>query len=512
MSIVPKDSYYLGEIQASQYYVHNYYVNTYYYVYKFLEDWISSNIFRNDKTRVFMASDDYCFRRRFELTDTSKDFSTLDFSSLRFPFANYWPQNSAWIVDPRIAAKSASLTYLGIYEGNTKLRAAQSLFTIPVTLWFNREDDARFAYDILYFNSYNEHYYSVNVPYGRDTTIKGDKSSIIGSTLSLPMNLEISEINFNPEFKETDWLKKQRVFPIKVDFRVRSYAILPPKQPDYNVTLNVNGTLSDGSSYISGFNFYYIVDDVILNFNERENKVQTYDAGYIYNDEQQENTYLGSTPFPTVGETGVVYVDSYISSKNKSEDTNLPTNLYIWDEINQKYVKPEYDDLDVKSIRAYEKYEISNLNITKVDCLTKIKANSNVINWEYFIKKIDLNKESDLPSEGNENNFYFIKETQKGYRWVKEDNKYNESTLSDMVGVSDIEIHLVNRDIIKVDKESLSYKVSGLTSNTQYYGYIIFYSSEGSSKRFVINFTTPMTKDDEINNKGVLNSLVGIKL
>lgn len=465
MASVIKDSYYTGSIQASQYYVHNYYVNTYYYVYKFLEDWLAKNIFRQDKSRVFMASDDYCFRRRFELTDTSQDFSTLDFSSLRFPFANYWPQNSSWEIDPRIAAKSAALTYLGIYEGNTKIRAAQSLFTIPVTLWFDREDDARLAHEVLYFNSYNEHYYSVEVPYGRDTTIQGDNSSTFADILSLPMNLEIENLVFNPQFNETDWLKKQRVFPIKVDFRIRSYAILPPEQPSYDLTMNPNGTLSDGSSYENGFSFYYIVDDVILNFNNlngEKGKVQTFDAGY----NESTGEFEGSTKFPDKGEEGVLYVDSYVS--NKDSDSIAPPNLYVWDWVNKEYVSPNYD-VPLSSTRVLEEYKISNLDISKVDFLTNVKPNSNLIEWSYG--------DEETPEK-----------------------------------ISSIELHLVNRDIISIGSSETSYELTGLTSNTQYYGYLVFYSTGGNSKKFIVNFVTPMTNQDEKNKKGSLDSLVGIKI
>ena len=465
MATTSTDTYYSGGVQASQYYIHNYYVNTYYHVYKFLESWLADNIFRKDKSRVFMASDDYCFRRRFELTDMSKNYSELDFTSLRFPFANYWPQNSGWIIDPRIAAKSAALTYLGIYEGNTKIRAAQSLFTIPVTLWFDREDDARLAYEIIYFNSYNEHYYSVDVPYGRDTTIEGDSPSVSSDVLSLPMNMEITNLTFNPNFKETDWLKRQRVFPIKVDFQIRSYAILPPEQPSYDVSMNKNGTLSDGSDYSAGFSFYYIVDDVILNMGNMDSKVKTFDAGY----DESDGTYSGTTKFPEEGEKGVVYVDCHLTENDKNLKSNVPTNLYIWDDVLHKYVSPDYDSIYEKSIRVYDKYESGDVGVSRFDCVSNVKCNSNVLEWEY--------DEGTSPED-----------------------------------VEAIELHLVNMDVIQIDPESLSYTLENLNSNTQYYGYIVFYSKSGTSKRFLVNFVTPMSREDELNRKGSANSLVGIKI
>ena len=47
------------EISARQFYIHKNYYNSYYYVYKALEDWIANNVFRQDSSRVFLASSNY---------------------------------------------------------------------------------------------------------------------------------------------------------------------------------------------------------------------------------------------------------------------------------------------------------------------------------------------------------------------------------------------------------------------------------------------------------------------
>lgn len=463
-------SYASGELAASQYYIHKSYVNSYYHIYKYIEKWFSSHLFRNDPTRVFLASDSYCFRRRFELTDTSKDFESLDFESLRFPFANYWPLNTGWKADDRFAANTAPLVYEGIYIGNTKIRAASGILDVPITIWFDREDDARFAYDRLYFYSFNEHNDSVIVPYGRDNTIVTSSYSQATNSLELPMVLEIKDLQFNPEFKETDWLKRQRVFVIKCTVAMRTFLIYPPEQPNYDVSMNPNGVLSDGSNYEDGINFYYIVDDVILNLSKGDNtKVQTFDAGF----NPITHEFSGTKRFPEVGEYGVVYVDSHCEEedlgKNKPLCGRKPDNwkLYVWDELNEKYVIPDYE-IDCHSIRYNGVYEPSLLDITKLDFISNVTPFSNEITWSYG--------EGTSPSD-----------------------------------ISGIELHLYNyKDIVYIDPENTSYKLEDLKSNSQYYGYMVFLSKDGSSKRFVINFVTPMSKEDELSRKGTLNSLVGI--
>ena len=468
--VIPQ-SYSSGELRASQYYVHNSYINSYYHIYKYIEKWFASNIFRNDTSRVFLASDDYCFRRRFELTDTSKDFETLEFESLNLPFANYWPQNTGWQADTRYAANSAALIYDGIYVGNTKVRAASGVLEIPITLWFDREDDARFAYDKLYFYTFNEHNDSVNVPYGRSDTLDPESNSSQSyNILGLPMVLEIKGLNFNPQFKEADWLKKQRVFVIQCTLHMRTYAIFPPEQPNYDITVNPDGTLSDGGIYEDGISFYYIVDDVILNMHQsKETKVMTFDAGFNPIDQ----SFCGTARFPEVGEWGTVYVDSHCEDedlgKNKPLMGNKPDNwkLYVWDEINNKYIIPDYE-IDCHSIRYNGTYEPSTVDVTKFDYITKVTSFANTISWEY-----------------------------------------GDSTSSD--DIESIELHLMGyKDIVYIDPQVQTYDIKGLKSNTQYYGYMLFISKDGSSKKMTINFVTPMSREDEQNRTGTLNSLVGI--
>jgi len=448
------------EIQASQYYIHNSYVNTYYYVYKFLEEWIAKNIFRNDKSRVFLSSDEYSYRRRFELTDTSKDFNTLDFSSLRLPFANYWPQNSGWQSDDRVAAKSAALTYLGIYEGDTKIKAASSTIDITTTFYFDREDDARLAYEILYFKSFNEQYNSTKVPYGRNNTVTPDKGSY-SSILNLPVNITVSKLEFNPSYKENDWLKKQRVFIIRTTFTVRTYTILPPEQPNYDVEMNSNGYLSNGSAYEDGINYYYIVDDVILNMSHKDRQIITCDAGY----NEIDGSYLGTTSFPIVGEEDTIYVDSYCG--DQISENPKPLSFYVWDFIKEKYVSPE-KELDIASIRYNGIYEENKIDIKRFDCVNGVGITTNTLEWEY------------------------------GENTSPED-------------ISSIEIHLLGKDNIElVDTTQTSYTIKGLTGGSQYTGYVIFYSKNGVSKKMVINFITNKKQKDKTKPEANTNSLIGI--
>lgn len=245
------------EISSRQFYIHKNYYNSYYYVYKALEDWIANNIFRQDSSRVFLASSNYVFRRRFELTDMSQNFEDIEISHLNFPFASYWPLNTGWTSDDRLAGVNVAMVYSGIFVGDTKIRAISSSLSIPVTFYFDREDDARMAFEMLYFKQINEHYYSVDMPFN-------------GNVLGLPISMTISGLSFNPSRTESDWLNNNRIFTIEATFGIRTYVIQSPLQPKFDSQLdgfNEDGDiiLSDGSIYNPGFEKYYLTEEVITN-------------------------------------------------------------------------------------------------------------------------------------------------------------------------------------------------------------------------------------------------------
>lgn len=245
------------EITASQYYIQDSYSKVYYTLYCALENWISDKIFRKDKSRVFLSSNEYAFRRRFELLASKSNYSDIDIASLQFPFANYWPQNSGWETEKRIAANPCPLVETGICMGTTKLRAIMSTINVPITFYFDREDDARLAYEILYFSSYIERYTSTTIGYK-------------GNVLRLPMNIRVNSLSFNPKNNETTWLTNNRIFIVSAELLLRSFVLKPPAQPNYSISMNTDGTLSDGTQYDDGVETFYLTNEVLLQMKDHK--------------------------------------------------------------------------------------------------------------------------------------------------------------------------------------------------------------------------------------------------
>lgn len=226
------------ETQKIQYYDHNQYQATYYALYIALEKWIASLVFKGDLSRVYLASPEYAYRRRFELTDTSIEYNSVAASSLRFPFANYWPLNTGWIPDTRVASNTASLMYAGIYDASAQIRAMAVTTDINIVFHFDREDDARLAYETLLWQAYQERQETTTIGYS-------------GEVLGIPLGIKVKQLQFNPQFKEKNWLEENRVFTIVATVALRSYSLYPLRQ------------FADSAESLGVF---YLTEEVILDF------------------------------------------------------------------------------------------------------------------------------------------------------------------------------------------------------------------------------------------------------
>ena len=459
------------KFSAIQYYCHRSYVPSYYWVYILLEKWIASTVFRNDTSRVFMASDDYAFRRRFELTDMSENYDDIKASSLRFPFANYWPLNSGWKADTRPAANTAALVYSGIYVGNTKLRASAVIHSIPVQFYFDREDDARLAYDKLFFYTYNEHYYSTEVPYGTDSRYPDGTKSTSGSTLALPVNIKLNDIQFNPSFKESDWLKRNRIFVIRANFDCRSYAIFPPNQPDYTQDI-----YSDNFDYDDGIVTYYPVEDVILNTLNYAWDVEVYNGG-------KDN-------FPENGNNYTIYVDSsYSDEQIKALDGNTELikpseKYYTWNMFSKDYDLCS-DPLTLNILG----YDTASMPTKAMSSAMSVRVSAPLEEGTVVVNKLAF--DGDVITDENNYSGNIV--------WEVEDPNALEKVIVDINGTGE------DREATGEELKSGTMKITDLLPNSTYRIYVTFISTKGSSVKLTLTFTTRKESEDTTKN-----SLVGL--
>lgn len=439
------------DASVSKYYIHSSYIPTYYYVYIFIEQWLAANIFRNDLSRVFMASNDYAFRRRFELTDMSENYEDIDASSLRFPFGNYWAQNTGWKVDDRPAANTAAQVYEGLYLGTTKVRAVNVTLPVGIQLYFDREDDARLAYDRLFFYSFNRHFYST-------------EANIAGNRVGLPMNLQLDDLTFNPSFKESDWLKQNRIFVLTFTMNVSTYILNPPKQPDYT------HDDTDLSDYDDGNEQYYIVNDVILNFWNKSSNIKV-------------ETYCGTDLFPPKGKSDVFYVDSLTPEDKKGYDTDPVTRrpkIYKW---NPNFTMDETG----KSIGGYE--EVNTQTLIDID-IASIGVDGSIARGSVDVTLLRV-----------------------------ANTEVNSATIewdySEEYDTSNVDRITISIDDMKtwteVPVDAKSFTLENLEEGKHYIAYVSFYDKDGSVKKLYLEFATLVSSSSLANRVLPNNSLVGLK-
>ena len=183
-----------------------------------LENFITENLFKSDLTKAIYATPDYAFRRRFELIDTNKNWENIEASSLQFPFMSYHIDDN-WSPIPN--KRIFNMEELG-YSGPTglgNLRLMMMETKVSILLYYNREDDARFAHNKLSFMSSANRWITQEVTYNYDK-------------LDLPfrLNIDAEKISFNPKVQENDWLKENRLFVLSFDITAESMAFYPPEQ------------------------------------------------------------------------------------------------------------------------------------------------------------------------------------------------------------------------------------------------------------------------------------------
>lgn len=192
------------------------------------EKFFTEQLFKSDLTKAVYATTDYAFRRRFELIDTNKNWETVEASSLQFPFMSYHVGDT-WkpIPNKRIFAME-EFGVTSVTEASS-IRMIQAENKVNVVLYYDREDDARFAYDVLAFMSSQKRWSKQEVTY-------------LHEQLELPVSFTIDaeKISYNPKIQENDWLKENRIFVLSFEVEVASMIMAPPLQfaddSEYNPT------------------------------------------------------------------------------------------------------------------------------------------------------------------------------------------------------------------------------------------------------------------------------------
>ena len=255
------------EFTQSTFYDHSIYSNVYYAAQIPLEFYLADVLMRSDLSRVQWSSDAYAFRRRFELADVQNggDFESLQPTSLKLPFVNYWYENGKfWEPDDRPFSVNSQQMLKGQWQDGMPARLYAIAVKTPMvaTVYYDSDQDARLAYELLMWE---------RQPKGPIQLTSSVKWKDVD--LQIPVFVTFEDVTFNPKFNETDWLKQQRMFPLQMRFTVRTYIIYFPRQtPIAGVDLSDDrlmppyGTGARTGSLPGRDEQIYITEQVLLDF------------------------------------------------------------------------------------------------------------------------------------------------------------------------------------------------------------------------------------------------------
>lgn len=207
------------ELTPLRYYNQKRFPNTYYLSLMAVEQFFGQELFKGDASRSFYASAEYSFRRRLDMLNKNAD---QQLHSLDIPFMTYYRKGN-WEVDrarPGIEGTLASM--FGIDDpliGNIPIRFMNVKSSFSSVAYFGRDDEAQIAHEVLLWTKH---------PSVKQFTFPG--LAYKNYAIDIPIQLQIDNIEFNPDFKETEWLKKNRIITLKFDFTLRSVIIAPIAQ------------------------------------------------------------------------------------------------------------------------------------------------------------------------------------------------------------------------------------------------------------------------------------------
>ena len=195
------------------------FIDTHLAVQTTVETFLSDVLFKGDLSRVIYASSDMSFRRRIETVDKKTEYnadSPILPESLHLPYLSYFPAGDPE-ADDRPNAVSAAAAIIGEWDEDfeTNVRSIATKQSYKTTILTARRDEARFFY--LALLQEKEPKFPIRYYYTLEWR---------GVNLSIPINITIESITTNQSYEETKLLSKNKIFPIEVEFTVRTYQLV----------------------------------------------------------------------------------------------------------------------------------------------------------------------------------------------------------------------------------------------------------------------------------------------
>lgn len=184
-----------------------------------MEFYLSQLLFRGDLSRVVYSREDIAFRRRVETVGSGvgrEGMPEYDHLSLNLPYAVY-SQEGSYEPDDRPAVMNAGMQVIGQTQPDSgiNVKSAAVKIAYTATAFFSRRDDINIASQLLYWERTPKFplYFIV-------------EHVLAGYPIDIPVFITLESLDSNVSYQEKDWLVKSKIFPLKMEFTVRSYQTL----------------------------------------------------------------------------------------------------------------------------------------------------------------------------------------------------------------------------------------------------------------------------------------------
>lgn len=226
--------------------------NTSYLIMMAIEEYFGKEIFKGEGSRIFYGSDSFAFRQRVnKLYPTmTPPYTSISASQVQFPFGNYF-RSTGWKIDTRPAIQNATAALVGFPLSDdipVNVRFLQTEMDFSLSFYFNRDDDAQNCYDILMW---------IQNPAPKQFAFPGLMYK--NYKTDIPIIMTTSGITWTNEFKENEWLTKNRVIVIRASLNVKSVLVDQFAQGTESTLFEVLPAESDIGKF-------YITEEAILDF------------------------------------------------------------------------------------------------------------------------------------------------------------------------------------------------------------------------------------------------------
>lgn len=227
----------------------NNFINSVYALDLSIIEFVSNLLLDGDQTRMIYSSNQFAPRKRA---------STQKNNNLNFPFINFRLKPGGYNHTVERNWRSHPTTIRGLYLPGVseKVKVAPITLQYEATLFLHYDIDGQYARHAAIFDEARE----TLVNY--ELEVDGEEVKMIG--------VFDYNIDWNPEFTEQDWLQKNKITTMRLDFEVQTFniktgaAVTIPEKALLNFITNYD--LEVGSAYDENYNIVvpYLQEEVDL--------------------------------------------------------------------------------------------------------------------------------------------------------------------------------------------------------------------------------------------------------